>query len=780
MPGAEVLGGPARRALLGIDLEVLHRVLPFRPGVPRAEVGVPVSPTGRVDDTVLFEDPLDPAAVSYLPRYRLRVLAETGRYDIATTLVDGLWRTVFGLESYPAPEVDRPGAAILPHELSVTVSTRGELAREYPVAELDPGLGPTRNTPQVVLLLTLPERDALLRAFTRDEDQALLVVHRSVSVAVPAHRLPPRPDLAVALGPDVLATHVILPDLLVDPDPGPHPEPVQELVEHVERVPVDRPRPEETGTAVVTAGLARAAGLHVDFRQQLTVDRGFAGALRPVDVGAGALLRRFQSPEVAEVGEVAEVADLARLERFRDVVRDHRGLPGRGPVRGWPRPFPKPFPWPFPAPVPDPDPDPGFVVTSSRQDCGIALRFDVATHPYLFPSGQPPTTKGFATFVVPWPPEGPASRGHVYLQDQDCGNVFLHLPDVFLVGRAGEAPYGPELSFTVGRASAPDGTEQALALVSAHLVPQTSAARLADARRALAAHVPAGGAPVELRPAIQPATCRLDLPGGPVTTAAAPDLVAGWWIAESFSFEALREVYAVLGSGAGNPLRGRVDVTAGDATHQVPVELRLDRPAVPPLSWTETPREDGSWTVTLTNVGTDPLSVPGPPAWVVTDAGPVPATVTGPTPATIAPAATLDLVVTGPPGASDVQLDVTGVRVVVTPEAVVAQTLDRRVERLPRRVKLLTTAAGLGRTGDPAQDLSAIGVEFEGVAGAVLLDADTLQLDVAVPVPLRDWLLDRGEGTYSFRQTLVHVAGTSTADTAWRSSDSSLLTFPQA
>jgi hypothetical protein len=126
----------------------------------------------------------------------------------------------------------------------------------------------------------------------------------------------------------------------------------------------------------------------------------------------------------------------------------------------------------------------------------------------------------------------------------------------------------------------------------------------------------------------------------------------------------------------------------------------------------------------------------------------------------------------------DATFDLTGVRTVVEPEKAVVQTLDRRVERLPRVVTVLTTPGGLGTTGDPERDLGFIGIQFDGVAGAVLLDHQTLQRDVAVPVPLLDWLLDRGSGGFGYRQTLVHVSGTSTSDAASRTADTALLVLP--
>ncbi|WIN00403.1 hypothetical protein ACTOB_004107 [Actinoplanes oblitus] len=690
MSGAQGMFGPQFRARMmmlrpGLDLERLRRMGSYRPGVPRSQVTVPISPDGRVDDTVLYQDHADATTTYYLPRYRLRV-TPAGQYEITTELVDGLWRMTFGLESFPAPEITQAGARILPHQLAVTVSSAGQLSRDYPVAEFTPGFGDAQVRPEVVLRLTLPERDALLRAFTRDDEPAQLVVRRAVTVAVPQAVRAPVPAVLAPARTDQLGTHVMLPDL--------------------------------------------AAG------------HAFGGVV----VGG------------------------TRLP-----------IPGHP----FPGPFPRPYPWPFPRPVPAgpgpvvvdpvpvpvPDPEPRYLPVSTTAEFAVPLRFDVAAHPYLFPSGQPPAAKGFTTLVVPWPPDGPSSRNHVYFQDLLRGDVFYYLPDAVLIGQRDEAPYGPELSFTVGRATdAQTGKDHALALISVHLVPQSSPARLFAAANVLAGHVPAGRGAPQLRPAVRPATCRLDLPGGPVTTAAAPDLVRGWWVAESFPFEDLRDIYVILtGGGAASALlRGRVDVDVNDETHQVPVELRLARPATPPLSWTEHRQPDGSLTVSLHNDGEATLTVPRLPAWI--DATPV--TPDGALPATLAPGTGLDLTVAPGPTSSEITLDVTGVRVVMDREQAVRLTLDRRVERLPRQVTVLTTEGGL----EP--DLEKIGVQFEGVADSVLLDRGTLQREVPVPVPLADWLLDRGLGTFRFRQTLVYRSGTSSADTDWRSSDTNLLTLP--
>ncbi len=518
----------------------------------------------------------------------MRVAETTGQYEITTELVDGQWRMTFGLESYPSDEVKATGVAaqVLPHELAVTVSSGSGLVRDYPVAELSRMVTDSQFLPEVVLLLTLQERDSLLRAFTRDEEQARIDVQRILTVAVPVAPPVPGPAVLETAGPDSLGTAVILPDLVLANAVQAFPVPIR-VVDPV-------PRPEEL---VVRPDVV----LH----QRLEVN--------PFDhvIGGGIFLP----------GGIP------------DVVID-------------PVPLPDPAPDPLPAP-----PEQRYTTASTTLVFPVPLRFDVDAHPYLFPSGRPAAGGGWATLVVPWPAEGPASRNHVYFHDEEAGNVFYHLPDAFLIGQRDQAPYGPELSFTVGRTTDPGtGTERAIALISAHLVPQSSPARLYDAAQRLAAHLPAGAGPVDLRQAVHPATCRLELPGSAVTTAAPPDLVHGWWIAETFDFDDLRDVYAVLTTdGAASALlRGRVDVDVMGQVHQVPVEVRLDRLALPPLSWTEKQTFDAqrSMRVELSNVGDVDVSVPSAAGWVDAGEGPVNAAVAGDLPATLSPGATLTLTLT--------------------------------------------------------------------------------------------------------------------------------------
>ena len=427
-----------------------------------------------------------------------------------------------------------------------------------------------------------------------------------------------------------------------------------------------------------------------------------------------------------------------------------------------------------------------FTTTTTTLAHPVPLRFDVATHPYLFPSGRAAEAAAeYRLVTLPWAGDGPGGRQHVYCQDLARPDLFLYLPDVFLLGTLAQPPHGPELVFSVGRDEA-DPT-RSIAVMSAHAVPQTSLARLADAREQLAAHVPIRSG-VRERPHLEPmlvaAHGHLQLPGGAEVDDDDLDLVNGWWIAETFDYDALQEAYAVLSTtdAASALLRGHVSVRVDDQQVSIPLEVRLDRPATPAVTWTTARGASGTMTVALRNVGPDPVVVPS----VVGLAEPRrrgrarhgrrprlagdPGGRRRPRPHPPAPTRTRAPARTSPTATP--ALDLTATRVVVTPESAVERTLDRRVARLPRGVRVMTVLDTLTH-----RDLTAVALEFED-AEPVTIDATHLSVDVLVPVPLVDLLLRRSAGTYRFRQTLFPRQGDPTSDEAWRSTDRGLLAVP--
>ena len=753
-------GEPRLASHTFVGLEVLRHLGPWvltAPPAPveRSSVTVPISPTGRFADTVSYEDAADPTRRFWLPRYRLRTTSDD-RYEIGYELVDGVWLVRLGFETYPAEEVaaEAATASVLPHQLTMVVTSGSSVVRTYPVG----GLETDERGWTLTLRLTLEERDALLRAFTSDDERASVEVRREVTVAAPVVPAP-RADDGPMVGPFLPGNHevsILLPVI----DPHVLLGPIFVPIEHVEP-PVDPVEPEPEPDPLVRGPLVDTGVPQVELLR-------FASPLADVQ-----MMRLQASPELMAVQPRTRIRDVERLHgRRRDRAFDPFGEQVDVVVAT-----------PFPS-VPPPPPQ-LFATTTTALAHPVPLRFDVATHPYLFPSGRAAEAAAeYRLVTLPWAGDGPGGRQHVYCQDLARPDLFLYLPDVFLLGTLTQPPHGPELVFSVGRDEA-DPT-RSIAVMSAHAVPQTSLARLADAREQLAAHVPIRSG-VRERPHLEPmlvaAHGHLQLPGGAEVDDDDLDLVNGWWIAESFDYDALQEAYAVLSTtdAASALLRGHVSVQADDQQVSIPLEVRLDRPATPAVTWTTARGASGTVTVALRNVGPDPVVVPSVSGWLSRGEEVVRATVDDPGwPVTLAPGGGLDLVLRAddPPGAgpddptATPALDLTATRVVVTPESAVERTLDRRVARLPRGVRVMTVLDTLTH-----RDLTAVALEFED-AEPVTIDATHLSVDVLVPVPLVDLLLRRSAGTYRFRQTLFPRQGDPVSDETWRSTDRGLLAVP--
>ena len=166
-------------------------------GASRDQLTVPISPAPEPTDTLLFEDPANPAKKYYLPRYRLR--AQGGRYEIGVVAApDGTWRLSIGLERYPAPQLGAgvQGAAELPHAVAASLRYGAGPAH---VIEKTVDFAEQREDGKGLALsvgLSLGERDAVLYALQTPAAAPRLVVRRSITVAVkmadPGRQPPPR------------------------------------------------------------------------------------------------------------------------------------------------------------------------------------------------------------------------------------------------------------------------------------------------------------------------------------------------------------------------------------------------------------------------------------------------------------------------------------------------------------------------------------------------------------------------------------------------------------
>lgn len=154
-------------------------------GDSRDKLTVPISPAPEPADSLLFEDPANPAKKYYLPRYRLR--AQGGRYEIGVAAApDGTWRLTLGLERYPAPQLGAgvQGAAELAHDIAV--SLRYGAGPSFAI-EKTVNFNEVKEDGKGVSLsvgLRLEERDAVLYPLQTPAAAPRLVVRRSISVAV--------------------------------------------------------------------------------------------------------------------------------------------------------------------------------------------------------------------------------------------------------------------------------------------------------------------------------------------------------------------------------------------------------------------------------------------------------------------------------------------------------------------------------------------------------------------------------------------------------------------
>ena len=164
-----------------------------RPGIPRAQVSVPLAQNDTPSDTELFTDPKSPAQQYYLPRHALQQTVP----DISVQLrrAGSGWALTIRLLSLPAPELGdgARNATELPHQVAVLLSYlvggAGGTRREWV-------LDATRAEGHLVATMVLPdlsERNQLYTALTDPQAAAQLTVRRSFRAAVPVEGNPPVP-----------------------------------------------------------------------------------------------------------------------------------------------------------------------------------------------------------------------------------------------------------------------------------------------------------------------------------------------------------------------------------------------------------------------------------------------------------------------------------------------------------------------------------------------------------------------------------------------------------
>lgn len=213
-----------KRPAIETDIGLGVRLPQAPKGYTRADAKLPISPAPQPADTLVFADPKEAGKTYWLPRYRLR--SDRGRYEIVHAAdADGLFTIRFGLETFPAPELQAINAQVLPHGPGMEIRYRAansSIQKRLPTAEV------THDARGQVLTLkvTLEERDSLLRAFRSDEAQVHLIVMRTIQVAVPLSIVRP-----------IELRRVVLPARVASPAAAPH----MLMARPMDRMPSDGP-----------------------------------------------------------------------------------------------------------------------------------------------------------------------------------------------------------------------------------------------------------------------------------------------------------------------------------------------------------------------------------------------------------------------------------------------------------------------------------------------------------------------------------------------------------
>lgn len=767
-------------------------------GVPRSEVGVPISPSGSLSDSVVYEDAADPAHLLHLPRFRVR-RSQTSHDIRFTPTATGRWSLRFGVEPYAAEELgDHQRTPALAFSVSAA-------ALSYAAPPLDKRIEASEVLPDadgftIGFDVDLPGRDEVLWAIS-SEGGIRLSLSRSFTVAVPVVSAPSAPVGAVeVVGGDLRLLHAIpvqladdlvpqifVPIEIAEPPVVEHqPEPIQpEVVLHHEAIvqPEVVMQPEiALHTTVFAPQMAFLANPGVVHQLKPTVAEPAAGVMaHMLHLPLAKLSAADTAVSVAdEVVGGPRLIPLKRkfrpegLELFRDLTFD----PGRVIVT---------------EPAGDPTPETRYRVTPTVLVTESVIRLQPAAHPDLF-GGVDTQAPAFRSVRFSYPPEGPGSRSHVYFQDERHPNVFFYLPDEFVLGRTESLPIRPALVFRVEQGEV---ESEARATVTVRLRPRVVPARLEAAAVELDRLIPpplAGEsrAAVTLEPVQADSVLTLALPAGGELDVPPLDLVNGFVAEVEFPFAQFQDVFASLASAdeIATLMRGTVEVgiEEGDGARTtgralVPVDIRFGSAGGDVLTVAESATTGGGVALTVRNSSESPVRIDGLPVRMTRGGAMLTATTEGLSlPLELAAGAEISFVVKptapaeGGDGELDVLVDVTQVVPLPDAQAILALTLDQRIAQMSARtVTVLTTANKLAGEGDTVHDVF---VEFDSGLGAPShVNAEQLQTTARVPVPLVDVLLRRDSGPYRFRQTVLRASGDQ-RDAEWRTSDASLLVVP--
>lgn len=691
---------------------------------PRESSSHPVAATAQPDDTQLFES-ADGSTRYWLPRYRLRAVAQ-GRYQAGTVAdADGRWVLSIGLERYPAPEVATAAqtAARLPHAITATLRFMlpgTTVERRLAIDEIVEDAG----GPVAILRLSLADRDEVLGAFMTRDSKASLDVARQYTVAVPTGEHAPAEATPVDPGASI-------PSDPIEPG-GPFLRPRQPIPRG--RVtPVD-PRP---------ASLPLAEGTH-----------------------AAARMRRL------DIATVRATPTLHARPRIRE--RPRIELPSATAAKPLYRQAPQHQPIAIPLWF-DRNLHP-YIYPNGAPDAAAGSALTLHTVAWTAP-GQ--AMRNHAYFQSVSDPSRFWYLPDVFRLARTSTAPFR--PALAFVVDQGESENATEVELIADVQPVTDGKRLLAARTAlAAKMPATGVApRPITLEPLLARSVLRLGLPRDGR--MQQVT--LDVPVDLANGFQLSDRFAMDAFQDVFAALTSEQPGTLLrGSVAVSTGMG------GDALIPVEIDVCRMQGEIFEYVETFEP-VTGIVSARLRNRSDGALSISALPAWLVRGATMLPASVRGidlsqPLRLEADGELAVEVVPDAPwpadaQGPADAIFDTSAIIALPDPEQVFAQTFDNSVEQdTLREITVMTDPAVLAGDGTPGSALRMIIIEFGGNRSVRLSASQTEQI-VQVPVPLMDILLRRDtEGRYRFRQTLIPVSGPQRTDSQWRESDLAVLFAP--
>ena len=417
-------------------------------------------------------------------------------------------------------------------------------------------------------------------------------------------------------------------------------------------------------------------------------------------------------------------------------------------------------------------------------------------HPYIF-GNLGPSDGGqmrLAVHQLVW-----KERSHSYYQQAASPLRFYFLPDAFKVTRRDDPPRAPRIGI---RFPNPDAPPETMPVTLEYVaVPVVDEDRLEAAAGELKRKLPELAdetRPIEFEPLLCDATkLFLTLPRGDAgpqlqeRTGVTVDLRTGILDAVTLPMTDFQAVFDALFGASAVLFQGEalveLDRDGSIPSERVPVNCRLDDLVGDVFDMTAAPDAAiGGMKVTLKNAIESPLVMKSLKAALLRGDSTLEATVRGPsfdTPLVLEPDTSLDCeVVPNVPidGAGDltVVFDLDQVTAQPNAQAVWDAVVDKtRMPEITRTIKVKTIKQTFDPSAGNAPDpIVALVVDFKR-GDSVELNADVLEADTKVRLPLEDFVIRKlGSGEYRYRVTVIRVGG-QTRDVDWRADTTGIL-FP--